>query len=227
MINNYIKLSASTWCGEITKGLDPRRKEFIIRKANIAMQMDHWDYMDGKPIGTTGDKIFQPKNEIERILWQDVRNNAKTDMGYMIRQRNNGSMGGRPKKEPEPDTKPKTAMETFKDIPIHKDITECPNPMNAEKKRIAAQALMDTLAHTFKAPPMYATTIGKTPIPPAMQQFLETEFTPAENTKLNRWLTENKTGEIMKNESILKAACTIAKKNYADVSARFLRFQLK
>lgn len=227
MINNYIKLSASIWCGEITKGLEPRRKEFIIRKANIAMQMDHWDYMDGKPIGTTGDKIFQPKNEIERILWQDVRNNAKTDMGYMIRQRNNGSMGGRPKKEPEPDPKPKTAMETYKDVPIYKDISECPNPMNAEKKRIATQALMENLGRAFKATPMYATTIGKTPIPPAMKDFIESEFTPAEITKLKRWLTENKSGEIMKNESILKAACTIANKKYPDVSARFLRFQMK
>lgn len=213
MINNYIKLSASTWCGEITKGLDPRRKEFIIRKANLAMQMDHWDYMDGKPIGTTGDKIFQPKNEIERILWQDVRNNAKTDMGYMIRQRNNGSMGGRPKKEPEQPTMPQ--MERPQ-----------PNRLQTERKA-ATEMLMNKIAQSFKAPPMFGTQIGKTPIPPAMQQFLETEFTPAENTKLNRWLTENKTGEIMKNESILKAACTIAKKNYADVSARFLRFQLK
>lgn len=213
MINNYIKLSASTWCGEITKGLDPRRKEFIIRKANLAMQMDHWDYMDGKPIGTTGDKIFQPKNEIERILWQDVRNNAKTDMGYMIRQRNNGSMGGRPKKEPEQPTMPQ--MEKPQ-----------PNRLQTERKA-ATEMLMNKIAQSFKAPPMFGTQIGKTPIPPAMQQFLETEFTPAENTKLNRWLTENKTGEIMKNESILKAACTIAKKNYADVSARFLRFQLK
>lgn len=209
MINNYIKLSASTWCGEITKGLDPRRKEFIIRKANLAMQMDHWDYMDGKPIGTTGDKIFQPKNEIERILWQDVRNNAKTDMGYMIRQRNNGSMGGRPKKEPAQDPKPAAPT------------------MDPEKKRIAAQALMENLGRAFKAPPMCATTIGKTPIPPAMKQFLETEFTPAEITKLKRWLAENKSGEIMKNESILKAACTIANKKYPDVSARFLRFQMK
>lgn len=213
MINNYIKLSASTWCGEITKGLDPRRKEFIIRKANLAMQMDHWDYMDGKPIGTTGDKIFQPKNEIERILWQDVRNNAKTDMGYMIRQRNNGSMGGRPKKEPAQTEMPQ--MEKPQ-----------PNRLQTERKA-ATEMLMNKIAQSFKAPPMFGTQIGKTPIPPAMQQFLETEFTPAENTKLNRWLTENKTGEIMKNESILKAACTIAKKNYADVSARFLRFQLK
>lgn len=212
MINNYIKLSASTWCGEITKGLDPRRKEFIIRKANLAMQMDHWDYMDGKPIGTTGDKIFQPKNEIERILWQDVRNNAKTDMEYMIRQRNNGSMGGRPKKEPAQTEMPQISNE---------------QPEPHLDKRTATEALMKKMANAFKAPPMFGTQIGKTPIPPAMQQFLETEFTPAENTKLNRWLTENKTGEIMKNESILKAACTIAKKNYADVSARFLRFQLK
>lgn len=96
-----------------------------------------------------------------------------------------------------------------------------------ETKKMAANELIKKFAQSFKAPPMFGTQIGKTPIPPAMQQFLETEFTPAENTKLNRWLTENKTGEIMKNESILKAACTIAKKNYADVSARFLRFQLK
>lgn len=213
MINNYIKLSASTWCGEITKGLDPRRKEFIIRKANLAMQMDHWDYMDGKPIGTTGDKIFQPKNEIERILWQDVRNNAKTDMGYMIRQRNNGSMGGRPKKEPAQPTMPQ--MERPQ-----------PNRLQTERKA-ATEMLMNKIAQSFKAPPMFGTQIGKTPIPPTMKQFMETEFTPAEITKLNRWLTENKSGETMQNESILKAACTIAKKNYNDVSARFLRFQLK
>ena len=217
MINNYIKLSASIWCGEITKGLDPRRKEFIIRKANIAMQMDHWDYMDGKPIGTTGDKIFQPKNEIERMLWQDVRNNAKTDMGYMIRQRSNGSMGGRPKKEPTVSKMEKVEMSA----------PEQPKwPDNADKKT-ATEMLMKKMANAFKAPPMFGTTIGKTPIPPAMKQFMETEFTPAEIAKLNRWLTENKSGETMQNESILKAACTIAKKNYADVSTRFLRFQLK
>ena len=205
MINNFIKLSASIWCGEITKGLEPRRKEFIIRKANLAMQMDHWDYMDGKPIGTTGDKIFQPKNEIERILWQDVRNNAKTDMEYMIRQRNNGSIGGRPKKEPDP----------------------MPAPQTTAKKRIAAETIMNNLANTFKAPPMNATQIGKTPIPPAMKQFIETEFTPAEITRLKHWLAENKSGETMKNESILRAACTIANKKYPDVASRFLRFMTK
>ena len=213
MINNYIKLSASIWCGEITKGLEPRRKEFIIRKANLAMQMDHWDYMDGKPIGTTGDKIFQPKNEIERILWQDVRNNAKTDMGYMIRQRNNGTLGGRPKKEPDQPTMPQ--MERPQ-----------PNRIQTERKT-ATEMLLNKVAQSFKAPPTNATMVGKTPLPPAMKQFIETEFTPAEITRLKRWLTENKSGEVMKNESILRAACTIANKKYPDVSARFLRFQLQ
>lgn len=216
MAINYIKLTVPTWNGSIATHVIPRRRIMIINKAIIASQMDYWDWMDHKPIGTSGDKLFQPKDQWEKILWQDVRNNSKNDMEYMIRQRNNGTMGGRPKKEPEPDPKPEPVT---------------PKPaaptMNAEKKRIAAQAIMENLGRAFKAPPMFGTTIGKTPIPPAMQQFLETEFTPAENTKLNRWLTENKTGEIMKNESILKAACTIAKKNYADVSARFLRFQLK
>lgn len=85
MINDFIRLSTSIWCGEITKGLEPRRKEYIIRKAILAAQMDHWDYMDKKPIGTTGDKIFKPKNEKERILWADVRNNAKMDMSRKIK----------------------------------------------------------------------------------------------------------------------------------------------
>lgn len=214
MINNFIKLSASIWCGEITKGLEPRRKEFIIRKANLAMQMDHWDYMDGKPIGTTGDKIFQPKNEIERILWQDVRNNAKTDMEYMIRQRNNGSLGGRPKKEPDQPTMPQ--LDQHPDSPQHK-----------MERKTATEMLMNKMANAFKAPPMNATQIGKTPIPPAMKQFIETEFTPAEITRLKLWLTENKSGEVMKNESILRAACTIANKKYPDVFARFLRFDTK
>ena len=210
MAINYIKLTVPTWNGSIATHVIPRRRMMIINKAIIASQMDYWDWMDKKPIGTTGDKLFQPKDQWERILWNDVRNNSKNDIEYMIRQRNNGSMGGRPKKEPEP-VAPKPAAPT----------------MDPEKKRIAAQALMDTLAHTFKAPPMYATTIGKTPIPPTMKQFLETEFTPAEITKLNKWLAESKSGETMKNESILKAACTIANKKYPDVSARFLRFQLK
>ena len=217
MINNYIKLSASIWCGEITKGLDPRRKEFIIRKANIAMQMDHWDYMDGKPIGTTGDKIFQPKNETERMLWQDVRNNAKTDMGYMMRQRSNGSMGGRPKKEPTVSKMEKVEMSA----------PEQPKwPDNADKKT-ATEMLLNKVAQSFRIQPDNTTQIGKTPIPPAMKQFLETEFKPAEITRLKRWLAENKSGETMKNESILRAACTIANKKYPDVSARFLRFCMK
>ena len=214
MINNFIKITASIWCGGITKGLDPRRKEFIIRKANIAMQMDHWDMMDGKPIGTSGDKIFQPKNEIERILWQDVRNNAKTDMEYMIRQRSNGSLGGRPKKEPQQTEMPQ--------LDQHPD-----QPQNAPERKTATEMLLNKVAQSFKAPPMNATQIGKTPIPPAMKQFLETEFKPAEITRLKRWLAENKSGETMKNESILRAACTIANKKYPDVSARFLRFCMK
>lgn len=212
MINNFIKITASIWCGEITKGLDPRRKEFIIRKANIAMQMDHWDMMDGKPIGTSGDKIFQPKNEIERILWQDVRNNSKTDMEYMIRQRNNGSLGGRPKKEPAQTEMPQISNE---------------QPEPHLNKKTATEMLLNKVAQSFRVHPDNTTQIGKTPIPPAMKQFLETEFKPAEITRLKRWLAENKSGETMKNESILRAACTIANKKYPDVSTRFLRFCMK
>lgn len=212
MAINYIKLTAPTWNGSIATHVITRRRMMIINKAIIASQMDYWDWMDGKPIGTSGDKLFQPKDQWEKILWQDVRNNSKTDMEYMIRQRNNGSMGGRPKKEPAQTEMPQISN---KQPEPHLD------------KKTATEALMNKIAQSFKAPPMNATMVGKTPIPPAMKQFIETEFTPAEITKLNRWLTENKTGEIMKNESILKAACTIAKKNYTDVSARFLGFQLK
>lgn len=212
MAINYIKLTAPTWNGSIATHVITRRRMMIINKAIIASQMDYWDYMDGKPIGTTGDKLFQPKDQWEKILWQDVRNNSKTDMEYMIRQRNNGSMGGRPKKEPAQTEMPQISNE---------------QPEPHLHKKTATEALMKKMANAFKAPPMFGTQIGKTPIPPIMQQFMETEFTPAEITKLNRWLTENKSGETMQNESILKAACTIAKKNYADVSARFLRFQLK
>lgn len=93
-----------------------------------------------------------------------------------------------------------------------------------ETKKMVADGLINKFAQSFKAPPMNATQIGKTPIPPAMKQFIETEFTPAEITRLKRWLTENKSGEVMKNESILRAACTIANKKYPDVFARFLRF---
>lgn len=211
MAIKYIKLTASTWDSSIATRVITRRRMMIINKAIIASQMDYWDYMDGKPIGTTGDALFKPKDQWEKILWNDVRNNSKNDIEYMIRQRNNGSMGGRPKKEPAPDPKPEPVAPT----------------MDPEKKRIAAQAFMENLGRAFKAPPMCATQIGKTPIPPAMKQFIETEFTPAEITKLKRWLAENKSGEIMKNESILKAACTIANKKYPDVSARFLRFQMK
>lgn len=214
MINNFIKISVNTWGSEMTKGVDPRRKAYIIRKAILAVQMDHWDYMDGKPIGTTGDKIFEPKNEIERILWEDVRNNAKTDMKYMIAQRSNGSMGGRPKKELEQPTMP---------LPDH-------NPtaprQNAEIKN-ATDALLNKMAKSFGMPPDHSTQVGKTPIPPAMKEFLLAEFRPTEITRLKRWLAENKSGEVMKNESILKAACTISNKNYADVASRFLRFGLK
>lgn len=96
-----------------------------------------------------------------------------------------------------------------------------------ETKKMAANELIKKFAQSFKAPPMNATVVGKTPIPPAMQQFLETEFTPAEITRLKHWLTENKSGEVMKNESILRAACTIANKKYPDVFARFLRFDTK
>ena len=93
---------------------------------------------------------------------------------------------------------------------------------NARKN--ATDALLNKMAQSFKAPPMNATQIGKTPIPPAMKQFIESEFTPAEITRLKWWLAENKSGEVMKNESILRAACTIANKKYPDVFARFLRF---
>lgn len=96
-----------------------------------------------------------------------------------------------------------------------------------ETKKMVADELINKFAQSFKAPPMNATVVGKTPIPPAMKQFLETEFTPAEITRLKRWLTENKSGEVMKNESILRAACTIANKKYPDVFARFLRFDTK
>lgn len=211
MAINYIKLTAPTWNGSIATHVITRRRMMIINKAIIASQMDYWDWMDGKPIGTSGDKLFQPKDQWEKILWQDVRNNSKTDMEYMIRQRNNGSLGGRPKKEP--------------------DQTEMPQISNKQPephldKKTATEALMNKMANAFKAPPMFGTQIGKTPIPPAMKQFIETEFTPAEITRLKHWLTENKSGEVMKNESILRAACTIANKKYPDVFARFLRFSV-
>lgn len=216
MAINYIKLTAPTWTG-IASHVITRRRMMIINKAIIASQMDYWDWMDGKPIGTSGDQLFKPKDQWEKILWNDVRNNSKNDMEYMIRQRNNGSMGGRPKKEP-------TVSKIEK---VEMSAPEQPKwPDNADRKT-ATEMLMKKMATAFKAPPMFGTTIGKTPIPPIMKQFMETEFTPAEIAKLNRWLTENKSGETMQNESILKAACTIAKKNYTDVSARFLRFQLK
>ena len=95
-----------------------------------------------------------------------------------------------------------------------------------ETKKMVANELIKKLTQSFKAVPMNATQIGKTPIPPAMKQFIESEFTPAEITRLKHWLAENKSGEVMKNESILRAACTIANKKYPDVFARFLRFQL-
>lgn len=211
MAINYIKLTAPTWNGSIATHVITRRRMMIINKAIIASQMDYWDYMDGKPIGTSGDKLFQPKDQWEKILWQDVRNNSKTDMEYMIRQRNNGSLGGRPKKEPDQPTMPQ--LDQHPDSPQH----------NMERKT-ATEMLMNKFAQSFKAPPMNATMVGKTPIPPAMKQFIETEFTPAEITRLKHWLTENKSGEVMKNESILRAACTIANKKYPDVFARFLRF---
>lgn len=213
MAINYIKLTAPTWNGSIATHVITRRRMMIINKAIIASQMDYWDWMDGKPIGTTGDKLFQPKDQWEKILWQDVRNNSKTDMEYMIRQRNNGSLGGRPKKEPDQPTMPQI---------------ERPQPNRIQTERKAAtEMLMNKIAQSFKAVPMNATQIGKTPIPPAMKQFIETEFTPAEITRLKHWLTENKSGEVMKNESILRAACTIANKKYPDVFARFLRFDTK
>lgn len=98
---------------------------------------------------------------------------------------------------------------------------------SANEKKIAVDAILNKFAQSFKAVPMNATRIGKTPIPPAMKQFLETEFTPAEITRLKHWLAENKSGETMKNESILRAACTIANKKYPDVASRFLRFMTK
>ena len=212
MAINYIKLTVPTWNGSIATHVISRRRMMIINKAIIASQMDYWDWMDGKPIGTTGDKLFQPKDQWEKILWQDVRNNSKTDMEYMIHQRNNGSMGGRPKKEPAQTEMPQI---NNKQPEPHLD------------KRTATEMLMNKIAQSFKAVPMNATQIGKTPIPPAMKQFIETEFTPAEITRLKHWLTENKSGEMMKNESILRAACTIANKKYPDVFARFLRFDTK
>ena len=213
MAINYIKLTAPTWNGSIATHVITRRRMMIINKAIIASQMDYWDWMDGKPIGTSGDKLFQPKDQWEKILWQDVRNNSKTDMEYMIRQRNNGSLGGRPKKEPNQPTMPQ--MERPQ-----------PNRIQTERKT-TTEILMNKMANAFKAPPMNATMVGKTPIPPAMKQFIESEFTPAEITRLKRWLTENKSGEVMKNESIVRAACTSANKKYPDVFARFLRFDTK
>lgn len=96
---------------------------------------------------------------------------------------------------------------------------------NARKN--ATDALLNKMAKSFGMPPDHSTQVGKTPIPPALKEFLLAEFRPAEITRLKHWLAENKSGEVMKNESILKAACTISNKNYADVACRFLRFGLK
>lgn len=96
---------------------------------------------------------------------------------------------------------------------------------NARKN--ATDALLNKIAKSLGVPPTGATQIGKTPIPSAMKEFLDAEFKPAEITRLKRWLAENKSGELMKNESILRAICTISNKNYADVASRFLRFGMK
>ena len=93
---------------------------------------------------------------------------------------------------------------------------------NARKN--ATDALLNKMAKSFGMPPDHSTQVGKTPIPPALKEFLMAEFRPAEITRLKHWLAENKSGELMKNESILKAACTIANKKYVDVASRFLRF---
>lgn len=44
------------------------------------------------------DKIFEPANTHEKILWESCRKIAKSDRKYLLNSIENGKLGGRPKK---------------------------------------------------------------------------------------------------------------------------------
>lgn len=60
------------------------------------------------------DDFFTPKNKTEQILWENLRTSAKIQIRSIETNRQNGKMGGRPKKEEKAVQKPEPELPPIK-----------------------------------------------------------------------------------------------------------------
>lgn len=71
-----------------------KRLRHMLQRAMIAHSMDSMDITFYRDDMSSGDEAFKPKDEWERMVWMDIREQSKKQMRIRINHRKAGTIGG-------------------------------------------------------------------------------------------------------------------------------------
>lgn len=72
-----------------------KRLRYMLQRAMIAHSMDSMDITFYRDDMISGDEAFRPRNEWERMVWADIREQSKKQMRIRISHRKAGTVGGK------------------------------------------------------------------------------------------------------------------------------------
>lgn len=174
------------------------------------------------------DLFFIPKNESEKILWENLRQSAKIQIKSIDKNRINGQKGGRPKK--------------IEQIVNVQKLEPKPTPVATEENKAKVHNMLEMVAGSYKATdavvgifdkPDGTTKEGIRIKNPRLMAFVRQRFDKKVLDKASDWaIDHNQRGHTYNASSLLKLFCRFQSDveptiNFNHVQSEYLTFKFK